>query len=785
MIHALTMLALVPDAFGGRGGIAQYSRDFLSALVEIGAASSILVLPRYAPDPVVPPSGINQATPRASRFSYSVTALCAGLWHRVDVVFCGHLYMAPLAALIARLKRAKLIIQTHGIEAWTRPSRLCQAAVDAADLVLCPSRYTRSRILGWSAVTPERILVLPSTVDERFSPGNGSAVREAWGLQGRRVLLTVGRMDAHERYKGHDRVIAAIPHLVGRGHDVVYVVIGEGDDQPRLAALANESGVGNRVRFMGAVGRQTVIDAYRAADLFLMPSTGEGFGIAFLEAMASGTPALGLAAGGACDALADGELGMAVAEDDLLVAIERALGDARSDPKGLASATRSRFGRKPFAASVRRVMDRLTEAPGIVRREANDATLPGGDTLGSVCREATRKRLVYICDWLPPDFGAVGQYAEADAREWASEGWTVILVGLTSGQSSRRSPEPVGEGSFEVVRVHRRTYQKQKLAARLVWTVFSNLLLVGAAFSALRKADAVLFTGSPPLMLHFIAPLNVLLRKRLIYRVMDFHPECLIAERGRSGLLLGALLRLTYFWRRRVDTFEVLGHDQARRLTDIGIAEDRIHLKRNPSPVTFAPGLAPLALPEELRGGSGIILYSGNFGVAHDENTFIEGYSEYFQQSKLGLRFWLNATGAKADRVEQELQSRGVPIYRTMLVPLEQLARLLLAADVHLITLRDPFVGYVVPSKIHACIESEKRILFVGSQNSDVHLLASRALPPVRYYRVDSGDVHGLVNALRDMERAVVRDRKLDLAGIYSVPSIGRCVPFTTGHGQD
>jgi hypothetical protein len=159
-----------------------------------------------------------------------------------------------------------------------------------------------------------------------------------------------------------------------------------------------------------------------------------------------------------------------------------------------------------------------------------------------------------------------------------------------------------------------------------------------------------------------------------------------------------------------------------------------------------------------LRGGSGVILYSGNWGVAHDENTFIDAYSEYFRQSKLGLRFWLNATGAKADRVERELRSRGVPIYRSSLVPLDVLPRLLLAADVHLVTLRDPFVGYVLPSKIHACIESGKRILFVGSQDSEVHLLASRALPPGRYYRVDVGNVGGLVNALRDMERAVAHN---------------------------
>src|SRR5438046_7712510 len=128
------------------------------------------------------------------------------------------------------------------------------------------------------------------------------------------------------------------------------------------------------------------------------------------------------------------------------------------------------------------------------------------------------KRLVYICDWLPPDFGAVGQYAVLFARQWAHDGWAVTLVGLTSSSSSRQATEPVGQGTLEVIRVHRRTYNKHKFASRLVWTIFSNVLLLGAAFRAMRRADAVLFTGSPPLMVHFIAPLNLVLRKKLIYR---------------------------------------------------------------------------------------------------------------------------------------------------------------------------------------------------------------------------------------------------------------------------
>ena len=258
------------------------------------------------------------------------------------------------------------------------------------------------------------------------------------------------------------------------------------------------------------------------------------------------------------------------------------------------------------------------------------------------------RRFVYICDWLPPDFGAVGQYAMLVARQRANEGWAVTLVGLTSGQSTRLPVDAVAEGSLEIIRVHRPTYQKQKFVARLVWTVGSNLVLLGAAFKAMQRADTILFTGSPPLMVHFIAPLNILLRKKLIYRITDFHPECLIAERGHPGLALSLLLRLTRFWRRRIDAFEVLGVDQARRLAESGIAEGRMRLRPDFSPVTFTPGLVPDPLPEQLRGGAGVILYSGNWGLAHDETTFIDAYTRYSQQSNSGPSLLAECHGRKS-----------------------------------------------------------------------------------------------------------------------------------------
>jgi phosphatidylinositol alpha-1,6-mannosyltransferase len=270
--------------------------------------------------------------------------------------------MAPLAALITRLKGAKLIVQTHGIEAWPRPSRAQRAALEAADLVLCVSRYTRSAVLSWAAIAPERVLVVPDTVREAFTPGDGSTQRAALGLEGKRVLLTVGRMDSRERYKGQDRVIAAISDLVTKGDDICYLVVGEGADRIRLEALARDAGVSERVRFLGRVGLQTLVEIYRMADLFVMPSTGEGFGVAFLEAMASGTPALGLGVAGARDALADGQLGTAVREADLPVTIARLLFEPKPDAGALAAATRERFGREAFVAGTRAALNRLMEA---------------------------------------------------------------------------------------------------------------------------------------------------------------------------------------------------------------------------------------------------------------------------------------------------------------------------------------------------------------------------------------------------------------------------------------
>ncbi len=360
--------------------------------------------------------------------------------------------------------------------------------------------------------------------------------------------------------------------------------------------------------------------------------------------------------------------------------------------------------------------------------------------------------LLSICDWLPPDFGAVGQYALAWARGEAARGRRVTLVGLSS-RAGTVEEEAHGAGRLTIVRVAAPLYDRANFRRRLLWTIRTNTRLLRAVRRHAKGAQDILFTGSPPFFLHWIVPANLFLRRRLAYRITDFHPECLIAELGRTPWWLAGFRRWTNVLRRRVGRFEVLGEDQRRRLLEIGIPAERIELRRDEAPVAIDGSTPPLARPAELA-GKVVLLYSGNFGVAHDEATFVAGYEMHHREGSGRVVLWLNATGAKADRVEAELRRRGLPVHRSRPVPIAELARLLVTPDAHLITLRDEFVGYVLPSKVYGCIASGKPVLFVGSAASDVHLLSAERMPAERYRRVDVGDAAGVAGALEGIAAA-------------------------------
>jgi phosphatidyl-myo-inositol dimannoside synthase len=314
---SLRVLALVTDAFGGHGGIAQYNRDLIGSLATCDGIGEVVVLPRIAGETSDTPAKVQQLRPQRGRLAYSLSALRIALGKNIDVVFCGHLLMAPLGAALAKLLGVPLWVQVHGIEAWHELSRVHRWAIETASVVTSVSRYTRHRLLQWVRIDPTRVKVLPNTVDPRFRPARKLArLLDRYAASGKKVLLTVSRLASSERYKGHDRVIRALPRVLAQHPKAVYLVVGDGDDRSRLETIAAKTGVREQVHFTGLVGADDLPDHYRLADVFVMPSTGEGFGIAFLEAMASGVPVIGGNSDGSVDPLADGELGTAIDPDD-------------------------------------------------------------------------------------------------------------------------------------------------------------------------------------------------------------------------------------------------------------------------------------------------------------------------------------------------------------------------------------------------------------------------------------------------------------------------------------
>jgi phosphatidylinositol alpha-1,6-mannosyltransferase len=363
---SLRVLALVTDAFGGHGGIAQFNRDFLSALASCEGVGHVIILPRAAEASRGKlPSGVQQLDPVRDRLAYSFAALRTARAQRpVDIIFCGHLFMAPLAAVVAKFVGARLWVQVHGTDAWQELSNLCRRSVETAALVSSVSRYTRRRLLEWVGIDPARVKVLPNTVSARFQPGpKPSYLVNRHALAGRRVLMTVSRLAASEQQKGQDRVIRVLPRVLLDHPETVYLIAGDGDDRPRLEALAMESGIAEQVRFVGRVPADELPDYYRLADLFVMPSTCEGFGIVFLEAMASCIPVIGGNKDGSLDPLGDGKAGTAIDPENgaaLAAAISAALRSPAALPERAA-----RFSEQAFSAHVRELVASCIVADGL------------------------------------------------------------------------------------------------------------------------------------------------------------------------------------------------------------------------------------------------------------------------------------------------------------------------------------------------------------------------------------------------------------------------------------
>lgn len=349
---------------------------------------------------------------------------------------------------------------------------------------------------------------------------------------------------------------------------------------------------------------------------------------------------------------------------------------------------------------------------------------------------------IIVCDWIPPAFGAVGQYMDQRARAAAAAGGRATLIGLGE------TPSTETRGELTIVRLAAPPVDKQApVLMRGLWSLSTSLRLLGAARRACREgpreACEIVVTGSPPFLAYLFILYNRLVwRRTLVYRITDFYPETLFAAGHFPWLrpISGLFHRL----RRAATRIEALGEDQRRRLAEGGVPADRVVVVRDASPIVDWSRRAPVARP--FPSDKVILLYSGNLGVAHDIDTICQAYERHVREGSDRVRLWLNGVGGRVETLRAFCAARGLPLHHSPPAALEDLPEVLRACDGHLVLLGAPFWGYVLPSKIYACLELDQPIFYVGPTQSDVHLLSQGRQGG--YFQTEPGDVDGCAAAL-------------------------------------
>jgi D-inositol-3-phosphate glycosyltransferase len=261
------------------------------------------------------------------------------------------------------------LVKRNGYSSGEEASGRVQGETDiirCADLILASTRDEAGLLDSLYGADPDRIEVLPPGVDHRvFTPGDQAEARARLGHPGRRVLLFVGRI---QPLKGLDLAVQALAEI----DDAVLWAVGgpSGADGPaeleRVQKLAGDLGVADRLLILPPRPHHELADYYRAADVCLVPSLTESFGLVALEAAACGTPVVAASVGGLRSIVVDGETGFLVEGRDPLewaTAVALLLDDRElaASMGARASAGSGRWSWGMTAARLRRLCSDLVE----------------------------------------------------------------------------------------------------------------------------------------------------------------------------------------------------------------------------------------------------------------------------------------------------------------------------------------------------------------------------------------------------------------------------------------
>ena len=344
-------------AFSETGGIEKFNRNFLKALHEL-SVDTLIDADASSPYDRRPDE---KYFPRlrfrgygGKRIFFVMGAILQGL--RYDTVIIGHINLAIVGNLLKKLKPSiKLIVLAHGIEVWQKQIGIKGKLLENADMILSVSNFTKEKIVEHApAIDRNKIKIFPNTVDPYFPIPEvfekPDYLLKRFNIdQSTKVLLTVTRLSSREKYKGYDNIIASIGELSKGYSDLKYLLCGRFDEieRTRIQSLIKKHGAENFVMLPGFIADEELIDHYLLADVFVMPSKKEGFGIVFIEALSCGRKVIAGSKDGSVDALMNGALGKLIdpdSSDELKVAINDSLNGSEYDPAGLQQRVLKAFG---------------------------------------------------------------------------------------------------------------------------------------------------------------------------------------------------------------------------------------------------------------------------------------------------------------------------------------------------------------------------------------------------------------------------------------------------------
>ncbi len=319
----------------GPGGIGTHARELASGLSKLGWSPVVLTSQDYASDEEVrrfnaaqPFSVVRFRSIASSPFEAIYREAVLRRWirrHRPDALLASGSRSVLLAAARWGGPELPWIAVGHGTEFGVRggwEARAVRWAFERATSVVCVSEFTRRQMEG-AGIEPRETSVITNGADpeafRRLPPEESAGTRKALGLEGARILVTVGNVT--ER-KGQDIVVRALPAILERAPQTHYVVVGLPSRADALRDLARRLGVAERVHILGRVEPDRLVRLLNAADLFVMTSRqtpagdAEGYGIAAVEAALCGLPSVVAGGSGLAEAVLDGETGLVVPPED-------------------------------------------------------------------------------------------------------------------------------------------------------------------------------------------------------------------------------------------------------------------------------------------------------------------------------------------------------------------------------------------------------------------------------------------------------------------------------------